>query len=308
MKVFLSWSGDTSHQIALKLYSWLPMVIQRVEPYISSEIEKGTRWGTDIANELEQCSFGIACVTRQNLSAPWLLFEAGALSKSVSDGKLAPLLCGINQTDIQKSPLTQFQMTKFEKAEFLKLLKSINECEGENALEETVLIGIFSALWPDLDAEVSKILKDSELGGVPKEQPADASRVDQALEEILSNSRTLTQLLAAPERILPPDYIDHVLGRAARHGHPAELRRAYSRVRQVLSLLEVSVNGSDPDDKARLKRAYEMLMDARFMLRNMVQGSRPEGPRYYYRERPVERPDPLLGVTEQIAGEDGEDD
>jgi cystathionine beta-lyase/cystathionine gamma-synthase len=28
--------------------------------------------------------FGVLFVTRQNVSAPWLLFEAGALSKTVS--------------------------------------------------------------------------------------------------------------------------------------------------------------------------------------------------------------------------------
>lgn len=83
MKVFLSWSGESSHAIAEKLHKWLPMVIQKIEPYISTEIEKGTRWASDIASELEVCAFGIACVTQENKDAPWLLFEAGALSKSV---------------------------------------------------------------------------------------------------------------------------------------------------------------------------------------------------------------------------------
>ena len=87
------------------------MVIQKISPYISTETEKGARWSSEIARELEHCSYGVSCVTPENKEAPWLLFEAGALSKSVSDGKVAPILFGLDHADIQKSPLSQFQFT-----------------------------------------------------------------------------------------------------------------------------------------------------------------------------------------------------
>lgn len=307
MKVFLSWSGDVSHQIALKLHGWLPMVIQRVEPYISSEIDKGSRWGTDIAAELEQCAFGIACVTKENLSAPWLLFEAGALSKSVTDGKLAPLLCGINQTDVQKSPLTQFQMTKFEKSEFLKLLKSINDCEGENSLDETVLTGIFNALWGDLETDVSKILSTAVSTPTSGKKETDPDRITRTLEELLSNSRSLGQIMASPERLLPPDYLNHVLNGAdrSRYGRPRDLQRVYHRVRQSVGLLEDVIHRDGEVDREGLKRAYGMLMDARFMLRDLSQGARPGMP-HYYREVPMERPDALALSPDPIAEQERE--
>jgi hypothetical protein len=294
MKIFLSWSGDASHQIAQKLHSWLPMVIQRVEPYISTEIEKGSRWSTDIANELEKCSFGIACVTRENRAAPWLLFEAGALSKSVADGRLAPLLCGINQTDIQKSPLTQFQMTKFEKAEFFRLLKSINESAGEGSLDESVLSGIFTALWPDLEKSVNEILKNEASASSAPTSELEPNQLGVALEEILSNSRALGQLLASPERILPPDYVDFVMRRHARNQKKPELQRAYSRVRHVLDVLQ-PYQASSPDvDQERLTRAYEIMMEVRYLLRDAING--PPALRLplsgaAYRERTLERAD-----------------
>lgn len=105
MKVFLSWSGELSHKIALELREWLPFVIQSIEPYVSSEdIDKGTRWSIDIAKELEDSSFGILCVTPQNLNAPWLNFEAGALSKAFENSFVSPFLFGLKPSDLKKSP------------------------------------------------------------------------------------------------------------------------------------------------------------------------------------------------------------
>ncbi len=58
MKVFLSWSGPLSFKIATELRDWLPLVIQTLAPYVSSEdIDKGARWGIDIAKELEASTF-----------------------------------------------------------------------------------------------------------------------------------------------------------------------------------------------------------------------------------------------------------
>ncbi len=81
MKVFISWSGDESRQIAEALRDWLATLSESVEPYMSArDNEAGVRWNSVISGELERSDFGILCVTPTNLQAPWLLFEAGALS------------------------------------------------------------------------------------------------------------------------------------------------------------------------------------------------------------------------------------
>ena len=116
MKVFISWSGDTSFEVAKILKEWIPCVIQDVQPYFSSEdIDKGARWSTDIAKELESASFGILCVTKDNLESQWLNFEAGALSKAIDKSKVCPLLFRLKPSDISDSPILQFQMANVEK-------------------------------------------------------------------------------------------------------------------------------------------------------------------------------------------------
>lgn len=110
MKIFISWSGEISHQVAVVLRDWLPLVIQSIEPYVSSEdIDKGARWSSDIATELDDSSFGILCVTEDNFEAPWLNFEAGALGKSVEKSN-------VKRSDVH-GPILQFQSTIFEKAD-----------------------------------------------------------------------------------------------------------------------------------------------------------------------------------------------
>lgn len=135
MKVFISWSGERSKAVAEALHDWLPNVIQTVRPWVSlADIEKGTRWSTDIAAQLEECRIGLICLTPENLSAPWLLFEAGALSKTLEKTFVCPYLVNLQPADV-RGPLSQFQMTTAEKEETRKLLHTINKALGEQALQ-----------------------------------------------------------------------------------------------------------------------------------------------------------------------------
>jgi len=91
MKLFICWSGETSMEIATFLREWLPTVHHNIKPFISTEdIGKGIRWAKSLASELEDTNFGIVCLTSENLAAPWLHFEAGALSK-IAEARLTPI-------------------------------------------------------------------------------------------------------------------------------------------------------------------------------------------------------------------------
>ena len=115
MKIFISWSGPRSKAMAEALKDWLPNVIQSIDPWVSSsDIDAGMRWTPALAEELQQTQLGIICLTIENLSAPWLLFEAGALSKIIDKTRVCPYLMGLEPTEVT-GPLAQFQAVKAEK-------------------------------------------------------------------------------------------------------------------------------------------------------------------------------------------------
>ncbi len=223
MKVFLSWSGDLSHKIAIELREWLPFVIQSVEPYVSSEdIDKGSRWSIDIAKELEDSSFGILCVTPQNIDAPWLNFEAGALSKAFTTSNVSPFLFGLKPSELKKSPLLQFQSTLYDKKDLLKLVLSINSALGKEKLDESKLKQTFDVWYEKLKNNLDPLLKEINSKSVSNEDTIKDSS-NEAVEEILEITREQFKILRNPELILPPNYISHII-KEINQSNPLDLR------------------------------------------------------------------------------------
>ena len=182
-KVFISWSGNLSNKLADAVKQWLPSVLQFVKPYFTpSDIEKGAKWASDITNELASSDIGIICLTKDNLDEPWILFESGALSRNLNS-RACTLLFGIDSTDL-KGPLTTFQTTKFEKNDFKRLVKSINNIGGDNKLEDAILDQVFDMWWGKLETNINKIIKNHQ----SVEQSEHRNERD-ILEEILELSR-----------------------------------------------------------------------------------------------------------------------
>ena len=240
MKVFISWSGEMSFEVAKILKEWIPCVIQDVEPYFSSEdIDKGARWSTDIAKELEEASFGILCVTKDNLQSQWLNFEAGALSKAIDRSKVCPLLFRLKTTDITNSPILQFQMTEVEKDDVYKLFKSVNASLGENRLDEARLEKVYETFWPQMEKAFASI-KVSEGAEEPKRGKKDTNTV--ILEEMLDLLRSQQMMLKNPERTLPVGYVEEILEQSLRE-RPRVLRKLIpDRVFADIKNAEMRVN------------------------------------------------------------------
>lgn len=198
MKVFISWSGDLSLQIALIFRDWIPSVVQSIEPYVSSEdIDKGARWSTDIAKELENSTFGILCVTKSNLEAPWLSFEAGALSKTMEKSFVTPFLFDIKRSEVQ-GPILQFQSTIFQKEDIRRMMKTLNNACGESGISEKQLDKAFEVWYPSLEESLNKLKTDIEPVNDNKKGKKEIQS-SEILEEILELSRNNQKLLKSPD-------------------------------------------------------------------------------------------------------------
>lgn len=197
MKVFISWSGNISHKVGMIFREWLPSVIQSLEPYVSSEdIDKGARWSSDIAKELENSTFGILCVTKDNLYAPWLSFEAGALSKTMDKSFVTPFLFDIKRSEVN-GPILQFQSTVFEKDDIKKLMHTLNKACGENGISSSMLDKAFEVWYPTLESELNKLKEcDENAIEIPSEEQMHSTEI---IEEILELSRDNQKLLRNPD-------------------------------------------------------------------------------------------------------------
>jgi hypothetical protein len=204
MKVFISWSGKRSHALANLLRGWLPLVIQEIEPYVSTEdIEKGARWSADVGRELETSHYGILCVTPENVNAPWLNFEAGALAKSFDSGLVSPLLYGMDIKDLT-GPLVQFQVTLCQRRDISTLVRTINaRCASplpDGRLDKTLAVH-----WDGFEKELAEVDKSSDSNDQPRIQPKRS--IDDLLEELVALVRTQQSVLSSPQQLIPQSYI-----------------------------------------------------------------------------------------------------
>lgn len=215
MKIFISWSGQDSLKIAKILRDWIPNVIQVAEPYVSAEdIDKGTRWATDISKELDDSSYGIICLTKNNIAAPWINFEAGALGKKVDKSRVSPFLFKIKPSEIT-GPILQFQHTRSDdKEDIFKLISSINKHAG--FLTEERLAKSFEQWWPQLNKDLSQVPDvDNELKDASKSTKnnsnSEIQKLSMIVESLLDISRTNHQLLRNPENLLPEEYLGKII-------------------------------------------------------------------------------------------------
>jgi hypothetical protein len=151
----------------------------------AEDIDKGARWSTDIGKQLEQARVGIICLTKDNQHAPWIQFEAGALSKTLDTSFVTPYLLNVKPADLQ-GPLVQFQAAIADRADTLRLVRTINKALGDQALSETSIEKYFIKWWPELASTLAKI--------PAAETKTRSSRTDRdILEELLVLMRGLTR-------------------------------------------------------------------------------------------------------------------
>jgi hypothetical protein len=99
------------------------------------------------------------------LNSPWLLFEAGAISKAFEKSFVCPLL--IDDGDLPENhPLAQFQHTRAVKADFLELVRSLNK-GLERPLSSDHIQDAFDTFWPRMDARLESLPEEKPLPREP---------------------------------------------------------------------------------------------------------------------------------------------
>jgi len=159
MKVFISWSGERSKKVALALREWLPCVIPSIEPWMSDkDIPPGVRFFEFITKQLNDAKFGIICLTQDNYSSPYILFEAGALAKTINNESLVcPYLFDLTPKELTTGPLIQFQATLADKEGTWNLIRSLNESLSVSTSNIGNLPKVFEHWWLDLKLALDKI-------------------------------------------------------------------------------------------------------------------------------------------------------
>ncbi|MFD5469292.1 toll/interleukin-1 receptor domain-containing protein [Streptomyces sp. NPDC127105] len=195
MQIFISWSGEIAKQGAEALRNWLPYMNNAISPFVSSQdISKGERGLAKIADQLQECSFGIVCVTRENQSAPWINFESGALSRELGESSLIPFLLDMQVKDLSSGPLTQFQAADSSNEEDVwAMVKSINDkCDPQ--VEQVRLRTMFDKFWVDLAGQLTAIREANPPTDTPQRE------VPEILDELVKLAREQHTRIGVLER------------------------------------------------------------------------------------------------------------
>lgn len=140
-KIFVSWSGLNSKEFAQGLKKLLEKSVFEntdLECFVSDQdIASGSDWWDKIKKELRTCKLGILCITKENLRAPWLYFEAGAMV--AHEVPSIPLLVSCSINALSTTPLNGKQAVDFyDQKKFLKMLADINSAMGYDLSENQI--------------------------------------------------------------------------------------------------------------------------------------------------------------------------
>lgn len=199
-KVFISWSGELSKAVAIALQSWLRFCSEARVFMSSTDIQLGDRALNTIRGELEQTDIGLIVLTQENMTSPWVNFEAGAISKTIGTGEatpdqlVIPVLVDIRTIALVKGPLTQFQAALHcDEEGFKDIARRVSEIGGDDPATAKMRM---DTGWPRFAGEVEKALSTSPATIMDEPPRADSDM----LEEILVTMRTLVSRVRSLER------------------------------------------------------------------------------------------------------------
>ena len=152
----------------------------------------------------------------------------------------------IHSSDVE-GPLTQFQLTQYNKTDIKRLMRTINDALGDQALAQDTFDSVFELWWPDLDKKVSLVLD--------KTVPPKASSVRserELLDEVLGLCRSIATVAYAEK------------------GDPHVVQYQFEQLLTSLNMLFYELNQEVLPDTI-----YQLYTQVEFALRSLVDAALP---------------------------------
>lgn len=138
---------------------------------------------------------GVIFLTVENRTKPWVLFEAGAISKGLTTTRACPFLIKLKKQDVDR-PLSDLHLTEDTEEGMLKLLQTINNAMSkEQRLSQELLTETFKNWWQKFKEPYDRILEQDS-------QPVVKRSTDEILEEILLTVRNQQERIKEMEHSL----------------------------------------------------------------------------------------------------------
>lgn len=228
--IFLSWSGELSRQIALALREWFGEVFESLEVWVSDvDIDLGARAVPTIDANLDRAIGAILVLTVTNQSAPWVNFEAGALSRQLQGNprSVIPLLVDADDIGQLKSPLSAFQGALLTREGVEKVVSALFELQGKDPRRAGSRM---DAYWPILESRIGEIRSSHLIAPIQKPLPS-----TQDLEDHLNRIERLIAAGPVPAR--------RVDGRLRLLDLEEEVRRRLAEIGLTLEYWGISSKG-----------------------------------------------------------------
>jgi Protein of unknown function (DUF4241) len=126
---------------------------------------------------------------------PWILFEAGALSKTLDKAYVCPYLFDISPADLA-GPLIQFNAAKADKDDTRRLINTINKACGDKSIPHDRVDKAFEVWWPRLGEKLQNIRNAIPIRKAERAKRNERKILEETLELVREIRRGSTALAA----------------------------------------------------------------------------------------------------------------
>lgn len=164
--LFLSWEGDESKCIAKQLKNLMEGIFYpTLKSYMSAvDAPLGKRGVEDLSRQLSECNYGVCLVNKENVRAPWIHYEAGAIAKESPISRLIVLLLDNDPGCIKGTPLQDFKYCFLTYDGILEIVETMIDICGLSR-EKKIFIDRLNDKWSEFETNCETIISEIQIKG-----------------------------------------------------------------------------------------------------------------------------------------------